>query len=104
MTDFVGWSSKEEMRNDFSINNSDLDGINIIIAAYEQGGYDGAAFVLFEKNGTYFEVNGSHCSCYGLEGQWKPEEVYIDALKHRVENGYFYVDVKDELKEFLKDK
>jgi hypothetical protein len=28
-------------------------------------------------------VNGSHCSCHGLEGQWEPEETSMKALEHR---------------------
>ena len=34
-----------------------------------------------------WEVNGAHCSCYGLEGQWEPEETTVEALRYRVNNG-----------------
>ncbi len=46
----------------------------IIYAEYEGGGYDGRADVLFYDNGRFWYVTGSHCSCYGLEDQWDPEE------------------------------
>jgi hypothetical protein len=36
--------------------------------------------VIFEKDGKLWEVNGSHCSCYGLEGQWQPEETTWEAI------------------------
>lgn len=39
--------------------------------------YDGSAYVLFEKNNKLFEVYGGHCSCFGLEGQFNPEEITI---------------------------
>jgi hypothetical protein len=55
----------------------------IIIADYTYEDYSGAAFVLYEQDGKLFEVNGSHCSCHGLEGQWDPEETSIGALKLR---------------------
>jgi predicted PP-loop superfamily ATPase len=31
-------------------------------------------------------MHGSHCSCYGFEGQFKLEETTTEALKSRVEN------------------
>lgn len=62
-------------------------GIEVILASYSCANYSGGAFVLFKKDGKLFEVNGSHCSCYGLEGQWEPEETTVDSLKHRLEKG-----------------
>ncbi len=66
----------------------------ILFASYGGGSYDGDAFVLFEENGKLYEVHGSHCSCYGLEGQWKPEETSIEALRKKdrktEENHYWY--------------
>jgi hypothetical protein len=55
----------------------------ILFALYDGGDYDGSAFVLFERDGELFEVNGSHCSCYGLEDQWKPERTSWQALVDR---------------------
>ncbi len=49
----------------------------------------GEAFVLFRKDGKLFEVNGNHCSRYGLDEQWQPEETTIEALEHRLKNDYF---------------
>lgn len=64
-----------------------FDGINILLASYSYQDYSGDAFVLFERDGKLFEVNGGHCSCYGLEGQWEPEEASIEALRHRLDAG-----------------
>jgi hypothetical protein len=55
----------------------------IIIASYGHEGYEGDAFVLFERGGRLFEVHGSHCSCYGLEDQWGPEETTWEAIAMR---------------------
>ena len=60
----------------------------ILFAYYVDENYSGDAFVLFEKNGKLFEVHGSHCSCYGLEDQWHPEETSWEALAIRPRTGY----------------
>lgn len=55
----------------------------ILYASYETPSYEGYSVVLYERDGKLYEVNGSHCSCYGLEGQWKPEETSWAALAMR---------------------
>jgi len=72
-----------EKGHEVNINEED-----IIIASYDCPPYEGSAFVLFKRDGKYYEVNGSHCSCYGLEGQWQPEEVHLDSLYQRAKFGY----------------
>ena len=87
------WDSKQDVINDFFPEyrepkyKGELDNINILLASYTYWSYDGDAFVLFEKEGKLYEVNGSHCSCYGLEGQWDPEETTKEALLHRINEG-----------------
>ena len=44
------------------------------MAWYGCGDYNGCSWIIYEYKGKLYEVNGSHCSCYGLEGQWDPEE------------------------------
>ena len=68
-------------------------GIEVLFAAYTYESYSGEAFVLFVRDGKLFEVNGSHCSCYGLgdqdygsgvdRSQWEPEETNAEAIKRR---------------------
>ncbi len=62
-------------------------GAEILLASYGTPSYEGYAFVLFRRDGKLWEVNGSHCSCYGLEGQWEPEETTVEALRHRLDEG-----------------
>lgn len=64
-----------------------IEGIEVLLASYSNEMYDGDAFVLFRKDGKLYEVNAGHCSCYGLENQWEPEETTIDALVHRINEG-----------------
>lgn len=81
--------------------------INILFASYGEDNYSGDAWVLFEQDGKLYEVNGSHCSCYGLEGQWCPEEVSLKEIENRIINGTFGKDdwsgneFKNEIKSFL---
>lgn len=59
----------------------------IQFAVYDQQDYDGSAFVLFIEGGKLYEVNASHCSCFGLEDQWSPDRTSIKALRHRMQFG-----------------
>ena len=55
-----------------------------------------------EKNGQLYEVNGGHCSCYGLEDQWHPEETNLEAIKFRLdESEYSFDHCRSGLKEYL---
>lgn len=82
------FSNLNDVLREFQIDPKDLDNSNILLAVYTYEDYDGSAFVLFERNGILYEVNGSHCSCYGLEeNQWNPEETSVEALRHRIVNG-----------------
>jgi hypothetical protein len=83
---FLGdWNNIEDISHDFG---EELDkDTKILLAWYDYADYSGSAYVLFERNGKLYEVVGSHCSCYSLDGQWEPEEVPVEALKHRIEKG-----------------
>lgn len=82
----------EDVAQSYSRNGNKNDYIHILktlnesavyIAWYGYGDYCGQSFVLFEHNGILYEVNASHCSCYGLEGQWAPEETNWAVLAMR---------------------
>jgi hypothetical protein len=80
---FNGLETKQDIANNFSIDVESLENCNIVFAAYTYEDYSGSALVLYEEDGKLYEVNGSHCSCYGLEGQWSPEETTLEALRMR---------------------
>lgn len=96
------WSNLEEMKADFWTSYyghkyaGELEGVNVLLASYGTPSYEGYAFVLFERDGKLYEVNGSHCSCYGLEGQWEPEETNVEALLHRLDKGELGASSYDE--------
>ena len=69
-----------------------LDGMSVILA-YESvadSGEYAESFFLLKRNfdGALFEVHGSHCSCYGFEGQLDLEETNLAALRYRAINGH----------------
>ena len=80
-------SNFSEMNDDYeSKKNIELKEDEVLLASYGGRSYEGAAMVIFERDGKYYEVHGSHCSCNGLEGQWSPEETSMEALSFRLEN------------------
>lgn len=100
---FGRWDSLAGMKEDFALCQSkyneetdeyeqdllDLENFpteeNLLFASYGGGCYEGDALVIFEHEGTLYEVHGSHCSCNGLEGQWEPGVVTWPALRLRVD-------------------
>lgn len=77
---------KESVLYEFSADDIALDDSHVLYAYYSYEEYSGSAYVLFIKDDKIYEVSGGHCSCYGLEGQFEPEEVPIEVLYHRLEN------------------
>lgn len=80
---FVGFNDEVDVFSQFDVKEEEQKDVEFLFAQYDQEAYEGSAFVLFARKGKLYEVNGSHCSCYGLEGQWSPEETSLDALKKR---------------------
>lgn len=59
-----------------------LKDITILYADYTDENYNGDAYVFgYNKvKKSFFEVYGSHCSCYGLEGQWTEDYLTVEEL------------------------
>ena len=80
---YGNWTCLTDMLRDFCIDESDVEGYQVLYAWYEYEDYSGSAFVLLEKAGVLYEINGGHCSCYGLEDQFFLEETNVEALLKR---------------------
>lgn len=81
-------NSKEAIAQVFTKDNDHplhLDHARMLVAVYDTPPWHGEAFVLFEdmRDHLLYEVNASHCSCYGLEGQWEPELINRNELVSR---------------------
>lgn len=85
---FLGqWDDIIEVARSYDVPLDTFDEYNVIVANYQYGNYEGDAYILLEKDGEYFESFGSHCSCYGLEGQFDLEKVTEHELHYRMING-----------------
>ena len=79
--------SLHTLEEHFGITSRDLQGVEILLASYNLDDYQGEAFILFVRDGVLYEVNGCHDALDDMHGQWEPEDTFIDALRHRMENG-----------------
>lgn len=94
------FTDKANVAAEFQISLEELEDCKILFAAYDNEDYQGDALVIFAKDGKLYEASGSHCSCYGLEGQWNPEETFLEALKMR---SYRCEGMQHDLSKFLVD-
>ncbi len=86
-----GFTDERDVFEQFEVPDAERAGREVLIAVYEYEDYQGDAFVLFHdhNDNRFYEVNASHCSCYGLEDQWRPEEVsFEEIVKRPVYIGY----------------
>ncbi len=74
------FNSYGDVISQFGISQETVKESEILFAEYETPDYEGYASVVFLRNNKLYLVCGSHCSCYGLEGQWEPEETSMEAL------------------------
>jgi hypothetical protein len=85
-----GFSSVEDLAQQFAVFNFNLQPrrtFDVLIGFYQHGNYEGESFVLLREpaTGKLYEVNAYHCSCYGLDGQFEPEETTVTAIRRRLE-------------------
>jgi len=83
----TNFKNNEDIISQYDAPKDALDGATVYLAWYGYANYEGQSLVIFEKDGKLWEVNGAHCSCYGLEGQWEPEETSWESLKMRKISG-----------------
>ena len=67
----------------------------VILAVYESELYQGDADVIYRIGDRYYWASGSHCSCYGLEGQWDPEEYSAELLVEALRRGHHFFWAED---------
>jgi hypothetical protein len=94
LEDLKGMSEAEvktHLVNEYEAELGIVNDLEILIGYESVGswGCDSSSFFLLrDKDGKLFEVHGSHCSCYGFEGQFTLEETTIEALKFRINESY----------------
>ena len=80
LEEFKSW---EDVARQFSIDMPEPE--EVLLAIYEIDSYDGEAMVVYRQGNNYFLASGNHCSCFGLENQWSPEEYDLETFKKVVE-------------------
>ncbi len=85
---YGNFANRQDIEKEFEVKLE--DDINILFAWYDTPDYEGYAYVIFERAEKFYIVQGSHCSCCGLEGQWKEEETSLNALKYMYEKGTIF--------------
>ena len=76
---------KHHIVTEYAVDEKTVDKFDILVA-YESVGHwgcDSSSYYLLRNkaDGELYEVHGSHCSCYGFEGQFEPEETSVEYLK-----------------------
>lgn len=76
LADLAGMSEAEalsKVAKEFKVSEPDMKVKRLLIAYLEENNYDGSAWFLYVGlDDCLYEVNASHCSCYGFEDQWEP--------------------------------
>lgn len=96
---FSNWADVQER---FEMNEPEPE--EVLYASYEQEYYEGWADVIYRNGDKFYWVRGSHCSCFGLEGQWDPEEYSAELFVGAWERANYRdlpSSILDRVKEFL---
>lgn len=103
----------EHIVSAFEIEEKDLSDYTVLVGYESVGnwGCDSSNWFLLQhkESGEFYEVHGSHCSCYGFEDQWDLEHTTLDYLQsdkfYLPTGGYDYDSESNKLKvkQFLKE-
>lgn len=90
LADYAGWSDgqlREHLASDWEADRATIDKFDILLAYESVGswGCDSSAFLILrgKGGGKLYEVHGGHCSCYGFEGQFEPEDTTASVMAAR---------------------
>ena len=88
LEDLSGLSEEEVKKHivsSYEVEQSEIDKYEILVAYESVGswGCDSSSWILLKEKSTglLFENHGSHCSCYGFEDQFEPEETTVEYLQ-----------------------
>ncbi len=89
-----GWDLPKILSDfEVSLESPDDAGLIILYSSYTYENYEGSAVVLGYRpvTGLFFYVEGGHCSCYGLEGQWDETSLTVEELNEFDKRGHHAV-------------
>lgn len=102
MSEYFGlFKNWKDVQDNFEIQDEEPD--EVLFAEYGSECYSAAAAVIFRNGEKYYISEASHCSCYGLEGSWSPEEYdSIDTFLKVLEMKEAYSDEVENFNDFKK--
>jgi len=85
LNSYIGYTEdkiKKDIAEAYKVDIESLARYQILIADNEQWDYKESSWFLLRdiNTGKLYENHASHCSCYGYEGQWEPEETSVEYL------------------------
>ena len=73
--EFKNWN---DVRKEYKTSTPEPE--EVIVADYDREDYEGSSVVVYRNSDTYYVIYASHCSCYGLEDKFDPEEYTKELL------------------------
>lgn len=96
------FSSWADVQSQFEMSEREPD--EVLVAVYSYEDYSGSAWVVYRNGSKFYEASGSHCSCYGIEGQWAPEGYDNAALMLAALNRRNYFGAGDQFSDDVKKR
>jgi hypothetical protein len=99
-----GFDDWRDIQRQFEMDDSEPD--EVLYAEYGHECYEGWSNVVYRNGDKFYRVYAAHCSCYGLEGQWDPEEYSAELFVQAYERGHWNIPVSvvSRVKEFMENK
>jgi hypothetical protein len=101
---YDGFEDWKDVQTQFEMDDPEPD--EVLYASYECEYYEGWSTVIYRNGDKFYYNYAAHCSCYGLEGQWDPEEYTAELFIKAYEKGNWTIPVSvvNHVKEFLENK
>ena len=99
-----GFDDWRDIQRQFEMDDPEPD--EVLWASYNIDGYEGFSNVIYRNGDKFYYNYAAHCSCYGLEGQWDPEEYSAELFLAAYEKGHWDIPVSvlSRVKDFLEIK
>lgn len=83
LKDMTDSEVRKHLIEEYETTKEEVSKYDILIAYESEDSYEGNSFFLLKnkEDGGYYHTYGSHCSCYGFEGQFEPEKTTIKYLQ-----------------------
>ncbi len=83
--EYTGMSYNDVVKDivcNYGVEESTVNQYKLVVACLNNYGYEEDSYFLLihRSTGKLYEVCGSHCSCYGFEGQFEPEETTVEYI------------------------